>query len=240
MRALSIYTSLALIAAFVSGALLGAAHLDLSAAPRTPVIATVGGASSATSWSTVLMVGDSLTAGVGASSPDRAWPHDMVHDLGLFNSANAVYAAPIGLSGDDSAQLRNTLVGLSLTTHPALIVVEAVTNDWGHNHTLARFQSDYAALIAALMAGNSGAQLVCLTGWPQANDPVNALGLTLDAYDALIPALCAGGLTVNIAPLASVAGNRSTYDGYHPSDAGYTAIASAITDKLEAQVAKTR
>lgn len=72
---------------------------------------------------TVLALGDSLTSGVGASSPDTAYPA-VLQRLTGWKVVNA------GVSGDTSAQALERLPALLQTHQPALVIVGVGGNDF--------------------------------------------------------------------------------------------------------------
>ncbi|ART48960.1 arylesterase [Acidovorax carolinensis] len=72
---------------------------------------------------TVLALGDSLTSGVGAASPDAAYPA-VLQRLTGWRVVNG------GVSGDTSAQALERLPALLLAHKPALVIVSIGGNDF--------------------------------------------------------------------------------------------------------------
>lgn len=72
---------------------------------------------------TVLALGDSLTSGVGAASPDAAYPAVLQRRTG-WKVING------GVSGDTSAQALERLPALLQTHNPALVIVSIGGNDF--------------------------------------------------------------------------------------------------------------
>lgn len=205
----------------------------LSASSLTPAHAeaTLTAQRAADGPPALLVIGDSLTAGMGASHPQATYPSDLARLLGT-----PAWVA-LGQAGYATNQMRAALRGVSLPHHLSVAVVELGANDWRLNRPLAAFAQDYATLLALVMA-TTPQRLVCLSGWPhgEAVNARNALNLPMSAYNAVIRQACQeaspSARFVDLTPIATIPANHAGGDGYHPNDQGYAAIARAIVAAL--------
>lgn len=229
----------ALVALLALVVILGGAGMAwgayLSASRLTPVraAATLTAQRVATGPPALLVIGDSLTAGLGASQPQATYPSDLARLL-----ATGAWVA-LGQSGYTTNQMLAALRGVPLPRHLSVAVVELGTNDWAQGRPLAAFAQDYAAMLALVMAP-APQQLVCLSGWPhgEALAARNALNLPMSAYNAVIRRVCQEASSrarfVDLTPIAAIAANHAGGDGYHPNDQGYAAMAQSIAAAVSA------
>ncbi len=116
---------------WVAGAVLAAAcgggsEAKPAAAPRVPVESTTVAAAPATAGARVLIVGTSLTAGLGLE-PDSAYP--AVLQRLADSSGYQVTIVAQGLSGETSAGALRRLDWILSREKPAVIVIETGAND---------------------------------------------------------------------------------------------------------------
>lgn len=100
---------------------------------------------------TVLALGDSLTSGVGAPSPDAAYPSVLARATG-WKVVNA------GVSGHTSAQALDRLPGLLRQHGPALVIVSIGGNDFLRRHSAGGARANVRQICADTLA--SGAQVL--------------------------------------------------------------------------------
>jgi acyl-CoA thioesterase I len=184
----------------------------------------------------VLIVGDSLTAGFGASQPSATGYAPLVTSALNVSTTAQVFGYP----GDDSTQVHAALPHDALSAPHTLVVIETGTNDF-NDMTLSQFADAYSALVNAATATLSpGGFLLCLTTWHSPTE-VNQFGLTDAAYNDVIGSHCqldhsvAGARTrvVDITSLYGVPGYHATSgDTFHPNDAGHMAIRDAVLGAL--------
>lgn len=178
-----------------------------------------------------VFLGDSLTYGLFASSEDAGYRPQVVNALSAVAPVNASRGGQTG----------NTVATVSESSEiPAdtgLVVLALGTNDvW--NTPVPDYTAQYKALIEKVRTSAPDAVLVCLSVWA---NPDGARD-----YNPPISAACeaAGGTYVLISDLFDTEGMRGpsgveafggTSDDFHPSDAGYAAIADRVTAALQLQ-----
>ena len=106
---------------------------------------------------TVLALGDSLTQGVGASSPAHAWP-------AVFERLSGWRMVNGGVSGDTSDMALARLPALLREHHPQLVIVSIGGNDFLHQQSGAATRDNIRAIVQ--QSQSAGAQ-VLLVAEPQ-------------------------------------------------------------------------
>lgn len=167
-------------------------------------------------------LGDSISAGRYATTPDRVFPALVARSLGMNldvmakSGAKAAFALPLLASIDQA--------------HPALVTIELGTNDVGFNTAPADFSAQYETIVNSVSV--SGTRVLCIGSW-----------LPSDVIDAIIEQTCQrhGGTFVS---LSGFYGDNSLHaqqgapvylgqaDWFHPGNAGHSAIAQAILASL--------
>lgn len=173
----------------------------------------------------VLFIGDSLTAGYGATTEGRSFKQIVLRDLerhGQVEPLQALRREGAGLTFARSFQY--------VPPNADLAVVELGTNDVG-NTPAQQFARDYRRLIDRIRA-DGRTQLVCLTPWRPVRTP------NLDAYLSAIDAACTGpSISVDIEPILASPythgpEGRDTWKGpgddFHPNDEGHRRIADFV------------
>ena len=163
----------------------------------------------------LVIMGDSIAAGQGASAPDRSWAALVAHTLGM--------------------PLTNVAIGGSRVAEQAipdvapgdLVVWFVGYNDMRAGTDLAAFRATVAAGVTALQ--NQGVRVILVSG----------LRMTRAGYVAYAPQWSHGSdkqaaryanAVRDLAPFVDLGGiaPSPTDDMVHPSDAGHAAIAQAI------------
>lgn len=194
-----------------------------SSAPQKPFLSP-----SDNSGVTAVFLGDSLTYGLFASAEDKGWRPQVIEALSALGDVDATRAGQTG----------NTVKAVSdSATIPAdadVVFLELGTNDV-YKTDIDDFALQYKALTDKVTSSAAGAKIVCLGVWGTADAARN--------YDAKIRDACteAGARFVPISQLYATTENRGPAgvdrfggksDDFHPNDAGYAAIASAVVDAL--------
>jgi lysophospholipase L1-like esterase len=176
------------------------------------------------------VLGDSLSAGQYLPDSSYAYPRLLANDL---HASLTVYAR----AGNTTAQTRGMYSG-KLT--PTYAVIELGTNDYNRGVPLAKFAASYQRVVASIAPAT---RVVCLSVWDPVDaagaiwssplgvpSPVNRVGATPAAYNAIIRQLCSGTY-VSLQSLY----DTPTYHGsgspgalYHPNIAGAAAIARLV------------
>lgn len=168
----------------------------------------------------VLFVGDSIMRGAFASSRDLAFPALITNGLSDHGPVLPEFA---GASGLGAAALTQSVY--STTYDHDLVIVEAGTNDVPGRYPEG-FAVQYAALLDAILARNPDAALLCLGSWAE---KTAAYPFDVAARDACTER---DGKYTGIAQFYADDLNRSTIDGFHPSNAGHEHIAEVAIDHL--------
>jgi lysophospholipase L1-like esterase len=189
----------------------------------------------------MVWIGDSITAGVGASDPAATLPWlvatalDRPVRLDVFGSSGERVS---GALADQVPQLEQ--LGLA----PDVVVVEIGANDVTHLTGREEFRAEYARLLDRV--AGTGARHVLALGIPAFGtaprflQPLRAivgwLGSRLDE-EVRTAAAASGATYVDIAgrtsePFDRDPGRFYADDDFHPSDAGYGLWADAVLDGL--------
>jgi acyl-CoA thioesterase-1 len=168
----------------------------------------------------VLFVGDSIMRGAFASTRDLAFPALITDELDGHGPVLPEFA---GASGLGAAALMQSVY--STTYDHDLVIVEAGTNDVPGGYPEG-FAVQYAALLDAVIARNPDAGLLCLGSWA---DTAAAHPFDVVARDACTER---DGKYTGISQFYADPLNRSTIDGFHPSNAGHEHIAEVALAHL--------
>lgn len=174
-------------------------------------------------------VGDSVTVGLGSTSPAATYPALVAAAAG----ARSIEVATIGW------QTYHALAALQAQPRALVgaqaVVVELGTNDAGSHavYTFDQWQGQYVRLLAAVRAQAPRARLVCLTPWRSLHD-LGKDGVPVTEYAVWITAQCirANGQVVDLTPIYDTPGTHWAVDGFHPNDDGYARIAAAVEQAL--------
>jgi acyl-CoA thioesterase-1 len=215
---------------FIGGALLAAFGLPgmRPAAAQIPIVQT----SAAGAPVKVACVGDSITAGVGASADQRNYPSLLGDLLGpKYNVVNFGESGATLLKNGDSPYWQRGSYARSAAFGPNIVVILLGTNDskpqnWAKK---SEFAADYAALLDYYAALPTHPKLfACLpTPVPHPN-----YGINEPAVDEELPiirevALQKGATIIDVHSLMPD-DNADFVDGVHPSNGGYVLLTSAI------------
>ncbi|HEX6202995.1 MAG TPA: GDSL-type esterase/lipase family protein [Thermoanaerobaculia bacterium] len=171
--------------------------------------------------STIVCLGDSITAGVGAPR-GAGFP-------ALLEAALGVAVIDHGVPGDTSADGRARLAA-ALAADPWLVVVELGGNDLLRRRPIEATEADLAAIVEAVLAAGAVPMLVEIRGpfGSRYGDLFERLG---ERYD----------VPVVDGVLADVLADRALKsDAIHPNADGYRVIAGALADAIEPLVAERR
>jgi len=174
---------------------------------------------------TYVALGDSISAGRYATTPDKVFPSLIAKQLGMNLSL-------VAKSGARAAWALPQLATIS-QMHPSLVTIELGTNDVGFNTPLPEFTSQYEAIVSALAV--PGTRVLCIGSW-----------LPSTVVDAVIADVCQlhGGSYVSLTgfygddSLHAADGARvylGRADWFHPGDVGHAAIAQAVMATLGSQ-----
>jgi len=181
----------------------------------------------------LLAVGDSIIAGVGARTLDRALVGQLAVSLAAHFQAVVEWQA-FGKSGADARAISNRLPP---APHPSidLVLVSVGVNDAIGLNSSRRFRRDLKILLQSLQTAAPGALLVFvglppLGIFPLLPQPLRAVfGLRATQFDAHLKQILAAQERVLYVPV-QFSGDPALFsaDGFHPSEAGYTKFAQII------------
>lgn len=185
--------------------------------PATPTTSTPTAVHPSTIGS-VLVLGDSLSAGIGASTPAAGYVGDAKAAVG--GNWN-VQAKP--------NQTHDTVFGAAVFPPSTdAVIVELGTNDW-NTRTADQFAPLYAQRMTDLRARYPQALIVCVGIWQNPRDVKTV------PYDQAIEATCGTihGAFVRISDLFPEQSlHQADANRFHPNDAGYTIIATRLEGAL--------
>lgn len=196
----------------------GACAAALAACGRKPRLAAVP------AGATVLALGDSLTFGTGASSPDASYPAVLARLTG-WNVVNA------GVPGDTSQGALARLPELLQQHAPALVLVSIGGNDFLRRLPVADTRAHITEICRQAMAG--GAQ-VLLVAIPEAS-AMAALARSLGDHPLYQEVASGLKIPLHASGWAKVLGDPALRsDAIHANDRGYELFARGLAERVSA------
>ena len=193
------------------------------------------------------ILGDSLAAGIGASTYAKS-------ASGLIaGHVQKAYGTPhlsnFGISGADAVRIEQNEVRRIGPAACAAVLLIAGANDVQEYHTPGRFERDYAGLLRAIRKKVPNA-LVVVTGLPDISlspriPPIAKPAIAyLSRHDNAAIARAAGDAKaafVDLYPLSETAARSGrvylSADHLHPNDDGYALIAQAVNARVDREFA---
>lgn len=188
----------------------------------------------------VLIVGASVSHGLGASSPS----HDYVSDLGRMLQARTGRTVDLTVWSRPGARIAASK-HWTLPRTQQVVVVQLITNDFIDATPLISYQQNLTTLLDRLHATSPQASLLCVGAW-EPSYAVNRVGIPVVAYDSIEKGACSGhgGHYLSPSPIFQHAawrgpsGRLTAYgraDDFHPNNQGHLHLAEAIMAQLEEQ-----
>ena len=177
------------------------------------------------SGTTIVCLGDSITAGVGAGG-GATYPQRLAELLG-------VPVVNAGVPGDTAAQGRARL-GAVLAQDPWLVIIELGGNDLLRRVPVERTEADLAAIVEAVLDAGRGADAGCGGQPDAARRPSPRRGLRAGRRSLSVSRWWTG-------VLRDILADRSLKsDEIHPNAAGYAKLAEAVADEVRPLLAERR
>lgn len=187
-------------------------------------------------------IGDSLTAGTGASGASTQYPTVVANSF-----TRARWFRNLGVGGETSTQIATRLAALTSDEKRATTIIWAGRNNFGNAATV---KADIASMVSSLghhrylvvsiINGDNASEYVGQSGWTSIttlNTDLAALygERFVDVRTPLVAAGAPGGSSpdaTNYARDVPPAGIR--FDAIHLLDAGYAIVAAAVAAKITA------
>lgn len=206
------------------------AVVALGAANSIRSVASSSGAASPTaSMQHVATIGDSIMAGYGLDSEDRAWPTLLAAKEHFAVTNVACSGAGFINDGDACNTHYDGLVSKAVAAKPSVVIVQSSDNDMGES--AADIQRATSETIEDIHAALPHAEIVGLsTLWDQPGSIPDEVAVSSDALEAAVTAV--HGKYVDIGqPIAGGHGLLQS-DSEHPTVAGQRVLAAAIGKDL--------
>lgn len=187
----------------------------------------------------LLAVGDSIAAGVGADTFKQALVGQLARSLSRRYVRNVNWHA-LGLIGATTQTVRERLIQRIPTESFDLMVVSAGVNDVTALTRLSVYEQQLRSLLATLHAHSPNA-IIVLNGLPPMHEfpllpqPLRAvIGLRSRMLESVVKRVSADhAFVVHVPIVINPDPAFFAQDGYHPSASGYAEFARAIADRLE-------
>lgn len=187
----------------------------------------------------VTFLGDSLTAGYNASTPELGYKNVL---LGKLAAVGPVAQSGVAIPGGRLQRVADIAPDVGPANR--LVIVELGTNDAADPPTpIEEFRAQYRNLLTETKSTASNAPIICLGTWLGSNSEGVRTGTELDSA---IYAECRaqGGTYLRLDSLFEPAVNRGPAgrpsvgddglsDNFHPNDAGHQQIAEQIFRRLD-------
>lgn len=216
----------------------------------SPAVTTRPAATRALPAVRYVALGASDAVGVGASDPN----HTAYVPILISRLPQGASALNLGISGETLHGALTTELPQTIAAQPTLITVWLVGNDFKNCAPLAQYTADLNTLLTQLQTKTSAKVFVANAPDFSALPAIQQAAATgsFCGVSATTPAIRALTARWNVAIAASVAAHHDTLvdlysaniaahpgdisgDGFHPSDAGYLALANAFWSAISAQ-----
>ncbi|WP_139558033.1 arylesterase [Methylotetracoccus oryzae] len=174
--------------------------------------------SGALSAQTVLVLGDSLSAGYGLSSVDQGWVFLLQQRLAVVNGDRVVNAS---ISGDTTSGGRARLPGLLAEHKPGLVLVELGANDGLRGLSPAQMKTNLNEIIGQSRAAGAAVVLIGM------RLPPNYGRRYAEAFEGVFPVLAKESGVPLVPFMLDGVGGQTQYmqaDGLHPNEAAQPVI----------------
>jgi lysophospholipase L1-like esterase len=181
--------------------------------------------------STLVLFGDSITVGAGASTPEHAYAYRLAQALAARHRVVGYARGGWTVAGRRSFAMPAFARG-AWTLSPDAVVIALGTNDYSLGVPLARFESAYRAILVLFDGVES---VVCVTPFRRSETDeatANPAGLFPRDYRAAVRAVCEAAGRPVLDGFAALPSDAFLADGLHPNDAGHERIAEWLEEGL--------
>ncbi|MGH7911915.1 MAG: SGNH/GDSL hydrolase family protein [Candidatus Dormibacteraceae bacterium] len=185
----------------------------------------------------VLVIGASVSHGLGASTPG----HDYVSDLRRMIAKRTGRPVATTVWSRTGARIA-TSARWTLPGDQQIVITQLITNDFFAGTPLLSYNAASTTLLQRVRQTSPTASLLCLGAWESASS-IDKMGIPVGAYDAIDKHACAAGRGSYLSPspifqtrtCRGPAGRRTAFgrgDDFHPNNRGHERLASAILAQL--------
>jgi lysophospholipase L1-like esterase len=192
----------------------------------------------------ILFLGDSISYGMGASTPEQRFTTRVVSQLnaggGRFEEVNLAIRGSTLVDHDWPEPGRSGYpyrLARALRERPDVVVIQYGTNDNAFGLSLGRFLASYRDAVREIRASLPDTKIVCMTispSWDTLNSDeawLNAANVGIQEIGALEGAFVAQSH-------AALRNRRERFpDGIHPDDVGHHLLAGSVSTALERNAA---
>lgn len=178
-------------------------------------------------------IGDSVIAGVGAATTDRAVVARTAAELARRLDCRVDWRA-LGIVGAGAGQVHRDLVPAVTRRDTDLWLVSVGVNDVTSLKSARRWRTELEALLAALRSHSPGSVVVLLGVPPMGTFPLlprplrGLLGLRAANLDRIGKAVAESRGVIHRPYARTLLPGQFSGDGYHPSPAGHQAVADDV------------
>lgn len=188
----------------------------------------------------ILVVGASVSHGLGASTPSR----DYAADLGRMVESRTGRTVDLTVWSRPGARVAAS-DRWALPRSQQVVIVQLITNDFIDATPLLSYQRTLTILLDRVHHTSPRASVLCVGAW-EPSYAINRAGIPVVAYDSIEKNACAarGGQYLSPSPIfqhtawRGPAGRLTAFgrgDDFHPNNQGHLRLAQAILGRLEAR-----
>jgi len=185
----------------------------------------------AASAGTIVLIGDSISAGAGASAPRRAYAWQLERSLSRRHRV-VNYARGGGSVRGDVGSVDPADFPGAAALRPDVVVIALGTNDYAVGVPLDEFGAGYEA---ALQTFRFAETVVCVTPYRRSDlseATLNSAGSRPDDYRNAVHEVCEADGRRVLDGIEALPSQSMLGDGLHPNDVGHARIAKWLEQEL--------
>jgi lysophospholipase L1-like esterase len=185
---------------------------------------------------TLVLIGDSISAGAAASRPDKGYVALLTKRLTGYSLIN--YSRGGWSVHATKNYVEPAYIGGVPPLWPNEMVIVLGTNDFSVSEPLAEFRAGYRELLDRLARAlvEPLRRLFCVTPFPRLDeDRANTVGHVLDDYRLVVQEECSRASGIPLDGSQAIPASVAYFsDTIHPNDRGHASIASWLLEQLRA------